>query len=71
MKIYNFKLFAIIACSEKMNCTHVLMSKWGKGFGVVAPLLGDDHVLNIPNCLVGIGFYSLMGLLFLCGGKNR
>jgi vitamin-K-epoxide reductase (warfarin-sensitive) len=54
-----------------MNCTHVLMSKWGKGFGVVAPLLGDDHVLNIPNCLVGIGFYSLMGLLFLCGGKNR
>ena len=47
------------------------MFQWAKGFGVVGQFLGEDHVLNIPNCLYGLGFYCLMGLLYLFGGKIR
>ena len=45
--------------------------QWAKGFGVVAQFLGEDHVLNVPNCLYGLGFYGLMGLLYMCGGNVR
>ena len=62
---------ALCEISENMNCTKVLTSKWAKGFGLVAPTLGDDHPLNQPNCLYGIVFYSLMGLLYICGRNNR
>ncbi len=62
---------ALCEISETMNCTKVLTSKWAKGFGVVGPALGDEHVLNQPNCLYGIIFYSLMGLLYICGRNNR
>lgn len=34
--------------------------RYGKGFGIIGPLLGKDHVLNKPNSLLGILFYSFM-----------
>ena len=65
------KYVALCDISEKMNCTRVLTSKWAKGFGVVGPLLGEDHVLNQANAVYGIIFYSLMGLLYICAGNRR
>ena len=45
--------------------------QWAKGFGVVAQFLGEDHPMNISNCLYSLGFYCLAGLLYLCGGNVR
>ena len=37
--------------------------RYSKGFGVVRYLLGEEHLLNVPNCLIGIGFYTLQLIL--------
>ena len=42
---------------------HLRFSRYGKGFGLVEKLLGKDHVLNMPNCILGIVFFSLQLLL--------
>lgn len=37
--------------------------RYGKGFGVVGSIFGDDSVLNQPNSLGGIIFYLIMALM--------
>merc|ERR1711977_392465 len=55
-----------------MSCSKVFNSKYGKGFGIVALVTGDDnHPLNQPNALYGIVFYSLFGLLYFCSGNSK
>jgi len=49
--------------SEAISCSKALMSEYGKGFGIVGPLLGDDHALNLRNPIFGIAFYMLMCFL--------
>lgn len=44
---------------ENMSCSRVLTSSYSKGFGVVEILLGKEHFLNMPNCILGIVFYSM------------
>jgi len=41
--------------------------RYSKGFGVVRYLLGEEHVLNVPNCVTGLVFYTLQFIL----GKHR
>ncbi|XP_078376977.1 vitamin K epoxide reductase complex subunit 1-like [Oculina patagonica] len=51
---------------ENMSCSRVLTSSYSKGFGVVEVLLGKEHFLNMPNCILGIVFYSsqlVLGIL--------
>ena len=55
--------------SLSLSCSKVLASRYGKGFGVVGPLLGEDHELNQPNSVYGIIFYSIMLLLAFLTGK--
>ncbi|XP_064647857.1 vitamin K epoxide reductase complex subunit 1-like protein 1 isoform X2 [Lineus longissimus] len=50
---------AICDISDRMSCSKVLTSKYGKGFGIVGLLVGNDHFLNMPNCILGIIFYIL------------
>merc|ERR1712080_730774 len=45
--------------SEYMSCTKAFNSKYGKGFGLVEPILGKDSFLHLPNPVFGIAFYSL------------
>uniref|UniRef100_A0A182JSU0 vitamin-K-epoxide reductase (warfarin-sensitive) n=1 Tax=Anopheles christyi TaxID=43041 RepID=A0A182JSU0_9DIPT len=33
---------------------------YGRGFGIVGPLLGDDSILNVPNGFYGIFYYFLV-----------
>jgi len=54
---------AMCDISEAMSCTRVLTSKWGKGFGLLGYILGDDHVLNLRNPYFGIVFYILQLIL--------
>ena len=43
-------------------------NRWGKGFGLIGLLIGDDHPLNLPNSIFGIVFYILQIALskYLC-----
>ncbi|CAG0921642.1 unnamed protein product [Notodromas monacha] len=53
---------------EYISCSKAFDSKFGKGFGIVGPLLGEDSSLNQYNSLYGIISYSLLfviGKLFL------
>ncbi|XP_064613508.1 vitamin K epoxide reductase complex subunit 1-like protein 1 [Liolophura sinensis] len=59
----NPKYKAYCDINDKMSCTRVLCSEYGKGFGVVGLLVGKEHFLNMPNCLLGIVFYSLQIIL--------
>nr|XP_053637020.1 vitamin K epoxide reductase complex subunit 1-like protein 1 isoform X2 [Cherax quadricarinatus] len=34
--------------------------RYGRGFGIIGELLGQDHVLNQPNSIPGIIFYFLI-----------
>ncbi|XP_042328847.1 LOW QUALITY PROTEIN: vitamin K epoxide reductase complex subunit 1 [Sceloporus undulatus] len=45
------------------SCSRVFPSRWGRGFGLVAGLLGPDSVFNQPNSIFGIAFYLLQILL--------
>ncbi|XP_061162462.1 vitamin K epoxide reductase complex subunit 1-like protein 1 [Saccostrea echinata] len=45
--------------SPSVSCSKVFKSRWGKGFGLIGLLIGDDHPLNLPNSVFGIVFYTL------------
>lgn len=44
----------------------VLFCSYSKGFGVVEILLGKEHFLNMPNCILGIVFYSMQFVVGKC-----
>ncbi|XP_068855106.1 vitamin K epoxide reductase complex subunit 1 [Aphelocoma coerulescens] len=52
-----------------VSCTRVFSSRWGRGLGLVEPVLGRDSALNVPNGAVGLLFYLLQGLLGLRRGR--
>ncbi|XP_030825421.1 LOW QUALITY PROTEIN: vitamin K epoxide reductase complex subunit 1-like [Camarhynchus parvulus] len=46
-----------------VSCTRVFSSRWGRGLGLVEPVLGGASALNVPNGAIGLLFYLLQGLL--------
>ncbi|NXQ26293.1 VKORL protein, partial [Alaudala cheleensis] len=42
-----------------------LFGRWGRGLGLVEPVLGRDSVVNVPNGAIGLVFYLLQGILGL------
>jgi len=67
----NYK--ALCDVDESHSCTAAFKSKYSKGFGIVGTLMGDEgHVLNQPNSVYGLVFYSLNFLLFvMCGQRSK
>ncbi|NXL69051.1 VKORL protein, partial [Chordeiles acutipennis] len=53
-----------------ISCTRVFASRWGRGLGLVEPLLGPDSVANVPNGAIGVLFYLLQGLLGAVPGRG-
>lgn len=51
---------AMCDISETISCTKVFSTPYGKGFGVVGKILGEDSVLNVPNGVFGLAFYSTL-----------
>lgn len=37
--------------------------RWGRGFGLLGSIFGNDSALNQPNSVYGIGFYAFQLLL--------
>uniref|UniRef100_A0A1L8DUT8 vitamin-K-epoxide reductase (warfarin-sensitive) n=1 Tax=Nyssomyia neivai TaxID=330878 RepID=A0A1L8DUT8_9DIPT len=54
---------ALCDLNERISCTKVFASKYGKGFGIVEHVLGEDSIFNQPNGLFGVFFYVLIALL--------
>ena len=40
--------------------------RYSRGFGLVGPLLGEDHPLNVSNALAGVVYYTVMMFLSKC-----
>ncbi|NXW68841.1 VKORL protein, partial [Hirundo rustica] len=43
--------------------------RWGRGLGLVEPVLGKDSAVNVPNGAIGLAFYLLQGLLAPCRAR--
>ncbi|KAL8176538.1 UNVERIFIED_CONTAM: hypothetical protein K2H54_036080 [Gekko kuhli] len=54
---------AMCDISSTISCSRVFTSRWGRGFGLVAGLLGSHSLFNQPNSIFGIAFYILQILL--------
>ena len=48
------------SASFKISCSTAFNSEYGKGFGFICPILGEDSPLCQKNSLYGIVSYSLM-----------
>ncbi|XP_055843218.1 vitamin K epoxide reductase complex subunit 1-like protein 1 [Episyrphus balteatus] len=60
---------AMCDISEKISCTKVFASRYGKGFGIIGWILGEESLLNTPNGELGIVFYIVIGILSLVEGS--
>ncbi|RDD41557.1 Vitamin K epoxide reductase complex subunit 1 [Trichoplax sp. H2] len=60
----NYKAFCDFGAS--ISCSKVFTSKYGKGFGLIAPIFGQHSSLNQPNSIYGIIFYCIQ----ICLGKE-
>ncbi|VDO76432.1 unnamed protein product [Heligmosomoides polygyrus] len=56
---------AMCDISSTVSCSRVLTSKYGTGFGIVAPLFGGDSFLNQKNALYGVMGYTVLALIQL------
>ncbi|XP_026479911.1 vitamin K epoxide reductase complex subunit 1-like protein 1 [Ctenocephalides felis] len=56
---------AMCDIGEHMSCSRVLTSRYGKGFGIVGLILGENSKFNQPNGFTGIIFYSFISTLAL------
>merc|ERR1711887_450282 len=54
---------AMCDINDQMSCSKVLTSQYGKGFGLLGYILGDDHPLNLKNPFFGLAFYTIQLIL--------
>ncbi|XP_073491655.1 vitamin K epoxide reductase complex subunit 1-like protein 1 [Aquarana catesbeiana] len=50
---------ALCDINPDISCSKVFTSRWGRGFGLVEGILGAQSLLNQPNSVFGILFYTL------------
>ncbi|XP_007948458.1 vitamin K epoxide reductase complex subunit 1 [Orycteropus afer afer] len=60
---------ALCDVGTSISCSRVFSSRWGRGFGLVEPVLGPDSVLNQSNSIFGCIFYTLQLLLGCLRGR--
>ncbi|XP_056286198.1 vitamin K epoxide reductase complex subunit 1 [Pseudoliparis swirei] len=54
---------AMCDLGESVSCSKVFTSRWGRGFGLVQFFVAKDSLLNQPNSVLGLMFYTVqMGL---------
>lgn len=53
--------------SEAVSCSHVVMSGYSKGFGLLEGVLDSDSILNIPNFVLGLIFFFIYSVVTLTG----
>lgn len=61
----NPKYVAMCDFNQNMSCSRVLTSKYSRGFGLTELMFGKESQLNIPNCAVGVVFFTMQMILGL------
>ncbi|XP_065335089.1 vitamin K epoxide reductase complex subunit 1-like protein 1 [Cloeon dipterum] len=56
---------AMCDINEHISCTKVFTSEYGKGFGLVRLIAGEDSAFNVPNPVYGLVMYSSIFLFSL------
>ncbi|XP_051524215.1 vitamin K epoxide reductase complex subunit 1-like protein 1 [Myxocyprinus asiaticus] len=56
---------AMCDLSSSVSCSKVFTSRWGRGFGLLGSIFGNDSAVNQPNSVYGIFFYVFQLLLGL------
>ncbi|XP_042579233.1 vitamin K epoxide reductase complex subunit 1-like protein 1 [Cyprinus carpio] len=56
---------AMCDLSSSISCSKVFTSRWGRGFGLLGTIFGNDSAVNQPNSVYGILFYIFQLLLGL------
>ncbi|CAG5129578.1 unnamed protein product [Candidula unifasciata] len=51
-------------------CSRALTSRYGKGFGLVDKFLSNTSILNQPNTVYGIAFYTFQATLSLSSSSS-
>uniref|UniRef100_A0A8C0UDB4 vitamin-K-epoxide reductase (warfarin-sensitive) n=1 Tax=Cyanistes caeruleus TaxID=156563 RepID=A0A8C0UDB4_CYACU len=51
------------AMRDPIIATSLFFCRWGRGLGLMEPVLGKESTLNVPNGAIGLLFYLLQGLL--------
>ncbi|CAJ0942899.1 unnamed protein product, partial [Mesorhabditis belari] len=51
--------------SALISCTKALNSEYGRGFGLIGKVFGDDSILNQKNAVYGTVGFSVLGVLQL------
>ncbi|KAJ8257052.1 hypothetical protein COCON_G00192040 [Conger conger] len=51
--------------SNSVSCSKVFTSRWGRGFGLLGSIFGENGVMNQPNSIYGLIFYLFQLLLGL------
>ncbi|PSN36255.1 Vitamin K epoxide reductase complex subunit 1-like protein 1 [Blattella germanica] len=59
-KEHDEKYEAMCDISEHMSCSKAFTSPYGRGFGLVRHIFGEDSPLNVPNSLGGLLFYCIV-----------
>ncbi|XP_005987585.1 vitamin K epoxide reductase complex subunit 1-like protein 1 [Latimeria chalumnae] len=54
---------AMCDLSERISCSKVFTSRWGRGFGLLGSIFGKDSAMNQPNSVFGFIFYVLQMML--------
>ncbi|XP_068100086.1 vitamin K epoxide reductase complex subunit 1-like protein 1 [Hyperolius riggenbachi] len=58
---------ALCDVNPSISCSKVFTSRWGRGFGLVENILGAQSLLNQPNSVFGMVFYTLQVSLGFVG----
>lgn len=57
------KYRAMCDISGHVSCSAVFSSRYGKGFGILGSVFGEKSILNQPNSIYGIIFYTIQLIL--------
>ncbi|XP_066515894.1 vitamin K epoxide reductase complex subunit 1-like protein 1 [Hoplias malabaricus] len=56
---------AMCDLSNSVSCSRVFTSRWGRGFGLLGSIFGNNSAINQPNSVYGLFFYVFQLLLGL------
>ncbi|XP_078680206.1 vitamin K epoxide reductase complex subunit 1-like protein 1 [Branchiostoma floridae x Branchiostoma belcheri] len=65
----NKSYVALCDFSDRVSCTKAFSSYYGKGFGLLQHIVGEDSILIQPNSVLGMIFYALQLVLGYVGGS--
>ncbi|KAL6463819.1 hypothetical protein MHYP_G00282100, partial [Metynnis hypsauchen] len=54
---------AMCDLSSSISCSKVFTSRWGRGFGLLGSIFGNNSAINQPNSVYGLFFYVFQLLL--------